>query len=72
MGEAMEQPPLAKNKNLPVANTTQPNANVGKLKEERFHRPLNMSPMWRKGWNNEPSLELGTSLLWAEQASTQL
>ena len=45
MGEALEQPPLAKNKSLPVANTTQPNPNMGKLKEERFHRPLKMSPM---------------------------
>jgi hypothetical protein len=45
MGQALEQPPLAKNKNLPVANTTQPNPNLGKPKEERFHRPLKMSPM---------------------------
>jgi hypothetical protein len=45
MGEVVEQPPLAKNKSLPVANTTQLNPNVGKLKEERFHRPLKMSPM---------------------------
>jgi hypothetical protein len=45
MGEALEQPPLAKNKNLPMANNTQPNPNMGKLKEERFHRPHKMSPM---------------------------
>jgi hypothetical protein len=45
MGEALEQPPLAKNKNLLVDNTAQLNPNVGKLKEERYNRPLKMSPM---------------------------
>jgi hypothetical protein len=53
MGKDMGQPPMAKNQNIQVVSTSQPNYNMGKPQEKGFHRPIMMPHLSSKGRNNE-------------------
>jgi hypothetical protein len=45
VGKDLGQPPVAKNQNVQMASISQPNPNLGKPKEKRFHRPITMPPL---------------------------
>jgi hypothetical protein len=53
VGKDFGQLPVAKNQNVQMDSTSQPNSNLGKPKKKGFHRPITMPPLSSKGRNNE-------------------
>jgi hypothetical protein len=47
VGQNLENPPTAKNQNLQMACSKQPNSNLGEPREKGFHRALPLSSLSR-------------------------
>jgi hypothetical protein len=52
MGKDLENPLLAKNQNVLMASSSQPNSNLGEPHENGFHRSLSLPSFSGQGGNN--------------------
>jgi hypothetical protein len=52
VGKDLENPPMAKNQNVRMASSSQPNSNLGEPHEKGFHRSLSLPSLSSQGGNN--------------------